>query len=220
MSHTAPPTHTRRPWTMGDVRRLLALHDQGLSRQEIAARLDRHPASVYRYLHRYGCIEPRRYLTPQIAGQLRQWSRAGICTEEMARRLERHSRTVWRWLRRLDLVAVDGRKQLPPRGEECRQNMAHAQLDRARRICTELGWPQVFRILHARILCALTAGARTRQEVCDALGVKIQPHSRDCSIRKNLRQMEALRLVESQREGRAAKTFCVAGWLAARRETA
>lgn len=158
---------------------------------------------------------PRRYgLTGPEARQIRDWYSLGHSQTEMARLLGCARATMRAYCQELEL----------PTGQwQQRTTAARLRCDYFRRLCAELGWPEVNVPAHARILQALSAGPLLTSALYASLGWTYRGNqhgsNRNTHAKKTLRSMHALGyLVRTRQPGQREYTWSIAAWLLARRQ--
>lgn len=226
--------HTR-PLTTKEVNLAAEWERQGYSHREIAALLSR-PChrTIEKHLRRRGPNPhgPRDGL-PGREQEVCDLHALGLYVSQIARRLKVSHHTARNWLRRLGLSAPDGRRTAGGRTHTSDEleRMVIGQEDRRRERCAELGWPEVSRPIHARILAALaTAGVPlTHQQIAAALGRRTSPRRggqpicpdlarRIRELCTPLRAQRGQGLVLLIRGPGPRVTYAVAPWLLLRRQ--
>lgn len=201
---------------MGDVRRLCELKAKGLTILEIAAELGRSRGCVTDYWRRYGTPRRRTLFSPVVEARLRMLVAQGLYQAEISRRLDVGEISVRRWCRRLGLTLRSGRDGTAVNYQDRERNrkIGIGVADANRRRCARLGWPEVTKPRHAKMLSQIAGGLGTRQQ--------LHRSGKDArQTDKILREMLALGLVVRHRrvEGRYRRyyAYSVAPHLLARR---
>lgn len=192
MTHPRPVT--RRPWTTGDVRLAARLHAQGCSSREIARLMGRACSSVLFHLARH-VPPPARTLAPAPSTT----HPPPPAPPSFPR--GRYPRSPWH-------------------RATARERAERARAEAARAACARLGWPEVVRAPHARVLDVLARhGPLSHGALAGVLGYRLRrDNGRSDALAWHLATLGRMRyVVATKTAGLRGPLYAVAPWLLARR---